>query len=211
MSDTPVKPRKTAVDTFVAKDHAAVFWFLVAIFTMGLCGWFVYIMGESMKVRPDFVIMDGTGVFYVAPGDTFDKATEVHQDLTRLAVETIFQRSPTGLVHEKRLPILCTPKGGAFFKGFIERDDADFARDQIQQSVEITEIKIGSRLPTAVATQALGTITRKGIFNGEPFEETRSLDIIFFWTHNPAIGRNKAFPALINEIPKLQMPIISRS
>lgn len=212
MSDTPKKPRKSAIDTFVAKDKAAVFWFLTALITMVICGWYVFIMGESMKLRPNFVIMDGTGVFYVAPGNTFDMASEVHKDLTRLAVETIFERNPAGLLNEDRLNFLCTPNGAAFFKKFIESDTADFSRDKIHQTVEISEIKIGIAKPTAVPTQALGTITRKGTFNGEPFVETRSLDIVFFWSQNTGIGqKNKAFPALIDRVPKLNMPIISRS
>ncbi|MEQ1752448.1 MAG: hypothetical protein ABL974_23705, partial [Prosthecobacter sp.] len=145
------------------------------------------------------------------PGDTYDNASEMHKDLTQLAVETIFQRGPLGLMNGDRLAIICDDYGLRFLTQFIKNDAEDFARDQIQQTVEIEQIKLGKGLPTAIPTQVTGTITRKGIFNGEPFVETRSLDIILFWTANTSIATNKAFPSVIHKVAKLEMPIISRS
>lgn len=231
--------RKSAIDTLVARDQTAVFWFLVACAVAGGCAWYLIIMAEALKARPPFVVMDQSGAYYVAPGvnyNTRDDAGQIinpmHADLTQLAVRTIFERTPLGLVHEGRTSKLFTKNGSVMLKEIVQKEDPYFVSQKVEQTVEILPItdvlamppeflpprgmpksnpSVLVALPTAASTWAAGIVTRHSVFKGQPQEERFFFQVILHWKLNPDMRGNDSYPSVVEKISTYKLEKISDS
>ncbi|MEZ5386764.1 MAG: hypothetical protein R3F13_14725 [Prosthecobacter sp.] len=231
--------RKSAIDTLVARDQTAVFWFLVACAVAGGCAWYLIIMAEALKARPPFVVMDQSGAYYVAPGvnyntrdDTGQIMNPMHVDLTQLAVRTIFERTPLGLTHADRTGKLFTKKGSVMLDEIIKKEDPYFISQKVEQTVEILPIAdvmamppeflptggtpksnpaVLTALPTAVATWSAGIVTRHSVFKGQPQVERFFFKVILFWKLNPDMRGNDSYPSVVDKISTYKLEKISDS
>lgn len=191
----PIK-RRGAVDAFVAKDRVTIFWFVLACITGAVCSWYVVKVSDTMKVRPPFVIMDGAGVFYSAPGVNFEKAIPIHLAMTEILVDTLFTRGPDGLAYGNRLAKICTRDALGQVNKIIQAESSNFSRQQVRQTYVIDEVKSLGAAGTAAGTQATGRITRRGQFGGA-VEEISTFKVKFQWVLNPNVRGNESFPALL--------------
>lgn len=209
--------RRGAIDTLIVRDQTAVFWFLVACAVAAACAWYLVIMAEALKARPPFVVMDQAGAYYVTPGLNYDSNVKpnvnpLHSHLTTLAVETLFQRGPEGLVHENRVGKLFTKNGTTALRGILKKEDAYFASQQVEQTLTLDNAPlIRAILPTAASTQAEGTVTRRSVFKGQPRIETYHFKVVFVWTMNPDMRRIPAFPSVVEKITQYELEKISDS
>lgn len=207
-----VTPRKkSAIDTFIARDRTAVFWFLVACVTVAGCAWYLVIMSEELKARPPFVVMDGNGAYYVAPGVNYNRMAPMHLSLTEIAAESIFEREPEGIVFASRLPLLCNRIGYAAIRKRLESEARYFQSQKVHQTVEVQERKILGTGGTVALTEARGLLHRRSTFNGKEQSETYRFYIQLFWRHNPDMRRNKAYPSVIEGLQKYELEKISDS
>ncbi len=196
MAEKRTKKKPGLVDAMIAKDRVTIFWFLFACFVAAGCAVYVMIVSETMKYRPPFVIMDGAGVFYSAPGVNFADAKPMHEELTLLAVEAMFDRGPSGLRHEARLSKLCTKTGLSEIQDKIQAEAEFFQRQEIIQTYEIDELKVLGAVGAVAGTSAKGRIFRRGQFGGD-LEEVSEFVVKFRWMMNPDVRATGAFPALI--------------
>jgi Na+/alanine symporter len=226
--------KKSAIDTLVARDQTAVFWFLVACFVGAGCAWYLVIMAEALKARPPFVVMDTSGAYYVAPGMNFDTMEPMHLSLTQLAVETMFDRGPQGLNNPERLGKLFTRNGTTALQDLLKKENAYFVSQKVEQTVELlpeselsqlpsaffpiagksrpkTNPMVMVKLPTAVSTFAVGIVTRRGLFKGQVQVERYWFKVAFAWKMNPNMRGNQAFPSVIEKILVYQLEKISDS
>lgn len=202
--------RRSAIDTLVARDKTAVFWFLVACFVAAGCAWYLVIMAEALKARPPFVVMDTAGAYYVAPGLNFDTMTPMHVALTQTAVETMFERGPQGLYNPDRVNRLFNRVGKAALDDILKKEGGYFQNQKVEQTVELDgEPKVLKALPTAVATQATGLLTRRGIFKGQAQVEAYRFKVSFIWRMNPDMRTFPAYPAVIEKISQYSLEKIS--
>lgn len=224
--------KRTMIDTLVARDKTAVFWFLVACAVGVGCAWYLVLMADALKDRPPFVVMDTAGAYYVAPGMNFDSVDTMHENLTQVAVETMFERGPDGLLREDRLGKLFTQKGRAALQDILKKEAEYFQLQQVEQDVvfysdsELKTLPASSfplppiqrpvknpavlvRLPTAVSTWAAGLVTRRSVFKGQAQVETYRCKVIFAWMMNPDLRENQAFPAVIDGILSYNLEKIS--
>ena len=84
---------KGVVDLFIAKDKIAVFWFLVTCGVIVGAAWYLDKSIKEVHSKPQFVIMDSAGVYYLAPTVDFENAVELHAAQTRLARRSDFPES----------------------------------------------------------------------------------------------------------------------
>ena len=206
MTETAKEPKKKGpglVDAMVAKDRVTVFWFLFACIVAASCGYYVMVVSETLKYRPPFVIMDGAGVFYSAPGLNFADATPMHEALTELAVESMFDRGPSGLNQGARLLKLCSKDGLAQIQKVLKAEEEFFRSQNIEQTFEVDEVKVLGAVGIASGTQAKGRIYRRGQFGGE-LEEVSEFVVQFKWVMNPDVRRTAAFPARIISLFKYE-------
>lgn len=224
--------KRTMIDTLVARDKTAVFWFLVACVVGAGCAWYLVLMAEALKARPPFVVMDTAGAYYVAPGMNFDTVDTMHENLAQVAVETMFERGPTGLIREDRVNKLFTRKGRVELQDILKKEGEYFQRQQVEQTVEFypdNELKnlpasafpppsirrpvknpsVLIRTPTAVSTWAVGLVTRRSVFKGQAQVETYRCKVIFAWKMNPDPRGNQSFPAVIDGILSYNLEKIS--
>lgn len=233
----PTQRRRSAIDTLVARDQTAVFWFLVACAVAAGCAWYLVIMAEALKARPPFVVMDTSGAYYVAPGINYDTRepleNPMHVAMTRLAVETIFERGPLGLTHNDRRGKLFNKSGDSMLEDIIKKEDPYFVSQKVEQSVELlpasqlgtlpptafpkgvskpsTNPAVIKTAPTAAATWAVGIVTRRSVFKGQPQVEYYRFKLILVWRLNPDMRANGAYPSVVDQISTYNLEKISDS
>lgn len=199
MPEAKTPPRRSAVDTLVARDRTAVFWFLVACGVAAGCAWYVTLMSEVFKERPDFVVMDTSGAYYVPPGIQYIKMDTMHMHLANMMAETLLERTPEGLVYQDRLPKLCLEDAlKQIRKKQLEEDDY-FTRQKAVQHAEIDPPTILLRTASQVKMKTTGKVHRQSYFTGKEQSEIYTFELITIWKENPSIKINKAFPSRMKE------------
>ncbi len=198
MSASP--PRRRAIDTLVARDQTAVFWFFVAIIIAGLCAWYADLMSRVYAKSSRFVVMDTAGAYYVPPGVAYRDMHNMHTQLTELALETILERNKDGFVYPERLPKLFTkPAQDKLLSNF--RAEADYFRSQnATQTYQIEKIYYIDRKIKSVATEATGIARRVSFLDGSQQDRTYRFKIALGWRLNSSLDTNKAYPSVISEI-----------
>src|SRR6188768_3133962 len=94
---------KSVVDLFIVKDRTAIFWFTMACVSIVSCALFVQRIVAAIQQKPQYVIMDARGTYYLAPSVEFEKATDLHIKQTQLAMETLYTRDVDELRFAPRL------------------------------------------------------------------------------------------------------------
>lgn len=193
-------PRRRAIDTLVARDHTAVFWFVVAILVAGTCAWYVDLMSRVYAQRPPFVVMDTAGAYYIPPGIAYRDMNSMHVQLTEMALETILERDKDGFIYPERLPKLFTkPAQDKLFTHF--RAEADYFRSQnATQTFQIEKLYYVDRKTKSLATEATGIARRVSFLDGSRQDRTYRFKITLGWRLNESMLKNKAYPSVIADI-----------
>lgn len=207
---TPTPKRRSAIDTLVARDRTAVFWFIVACCVAGACAWYITLMAEVLKQRPPFVVMDTEGTYYVPPGIPYSAMDSMHLNLTEVFTETLLERTPESLVYERRLPRLCLDDVLNGIKRDLAKEGDYFRRQQVFQNMEIEQRRVLLRTPTQVKTMSQGKIHRRSFFSGREQSEDYRFTLTIVWKENTGIVFNKAFPSRVR-LYELKLEKISNS
>ena len=191
---------KSVVDLFVVKDRIAIFWFTMACVSIVCCAIFVQKVVAAVKVKPQYVIMDSTGTYYLAPSVAFEHAKDLHAAQSRLALETLYNRGPEDLDYRPRMKKMFTEEAQmAIAKDILAPDEAPFREQQTRQTVEVTEAGVYKNLidPRGMAvTIAKGKLTRKSNFKGQARTEELEVVAYFWWTINTRMADNGLFPTV---------------
>jgi len=195
---------KSVVDLFVLKDRTAIFWFTVACVSIVCSALFVQKMIAAIRNKPQYVLMDANGVYYLAPSVEFEKATDLHVAQTRLAFETLYTRDLDQLHFDDRVKKLFNKSTVSQIRRDFLTPDAKPFRDQaVHQTVEIDEAGIvpGKIDPRGAAiTRAKGKLIRKLTFKGLDKTDIYEVEAYFFWQINAKMADNGAFPTVCNRI-----------
>lgn len=213
MTEPASKPTKrpSAIDTLVARDHTAVFWFLAACVVAGGCAWYITLMSSVLNQPSSFVVMDTSGAYFVPPGFPYNQMDAMHLDLTDLVVETMLERTPEGLVHEGRLKKLFKEEPLTQLNKELRKEERYFTSQNASQTVEIESHEMfKQRGITTVGTVARGKVIRKSVFSGKELDETFAFTLKITWRQNAKIIQNSAFPSLVEQY-QLKLEKISDS
>ena len=205
---------KSVVDLFVLKDRTAIFWFTMACVSIVCSALFVQRMLAAIRNKPQYVLMDASGVYYLAPSVEFEKATDLHVAQTRLAMETLYTRDLDQLRFDNRVKKLFMPDAIKQIRNdFLYPDSKPFSEQKVHQTVEIEEAGIYKNKidPRGVAiTRAKGKLIRKGTFKGQENTDIYDVEAFFYWRINNKMADNGAFPTVCYRIqaadPKKQTP-----
>jgi hypothetical protein len=205
---------KSVVDLFVVKDRTAIFWFTMACVSIVCSALFVKQMLAAIRTKPQYVIMDPNGVYYLAPSVEFEKAKALHVAQTRLAMETLYTRDFDALRFDAREKKLFTPEAIAQIrKDFLIPDAKPFDEQKVHQTVDITEADIyGDKIdPRGLAiTYAKARLIRESTFKGQSKTEYLTVEAYFFWRINTKMADNGYFPTVCYKIqakdPKKETP-----
>ena len=193
---------------FLARSRAAVFWFLVTCATLAGSGYYLQSKIANVRTLPQYVYTGSPDTYYLAPDLDVETPTEMHRAQTRLAMETMFNRQPSRLDNQERLPRLFSYEAAqAIVKGLIVPQAKNFHDNKLHQKVEIGEIIVniqeGQGEATTVATAQLvraGVTPDKTMIN-----ESWSVKIFFEWRINPDIEERPMYPTLCNSVTFFSM------
>jgi hypothetical protein len=189
---------KSVVDLFIVKDRTAIFWFTMACVSIVGCALFVQRMIAAVQKKPQYVIMDASGTYYLAPSVEFEKARDLHVKQTQLAMETLYTRDADNLRFGARLKKLFS--GDAINQiqtEFLAPDAKPFTEQKIVQTIEVEEADIYKNQIDSrgiAITRGKGKLTRRGTFKGQEKTEVLEVEAFFWWRINGRMADNGAFP-----------------
>ena len=193
---------KSVVDLFIVKDRTAIFWFTMACVSIVCCAIFVQKIVTAVRVKPQYVIMDASGTYYLAPSVEFEKAVALHEAQSRLALETLYSRDAELLRYQDRANKLFVPDAiKQIEEEFLKPDEKPFKEQKVVQTVEVDEASIYQIDPRGVAlTFAKGRLIRQSEFKGQSKTETFEVKAYFTWRINTSMAVNGAFPTVCYKI-----------
>jgi len=215
-SATPTQPkRRGTIDTLVARDRTAVFWFLAACIVATSCAYYISIMASALKQRPPFVVMDTSGAYYVPPGILYRDNIPMHLQMANIFAETLLERTPEGLVYADRLDKLYWENDRREFPALaqvrdeLKKEDKFFTSQNVTQTVDIEGTTIPKSSATRVGTITTGTVLRRSTFSGKEKLESYRFTLTVIWHQNLRILANKGFPSQVETLTRLKLDKIS--
>lgn len=188
------------VDLFIAKDRIAIFWFMMACGTAVATTAYTTATLHEVRKRPQYIYLDGAGTWYLAPGSSFQEAEFVHRAQAQLATETIFNRGPDGLISKAPVPRLFGKSAQEYIREELKKEARSFANQDLNQTVQIKEIKILGAKDGAAVTGVIADVVRSGEFKGAPIREEYDLKVQYLWRQNPRMSENGMFPSVCVEL-----------
>ncbi|MCP5541204.1 MAG: hypothetical protein H7A53_12250 [Akkermansiaceae bacterium] len=191
---------KGVVDLFVSKDKIAVFWFLVACLSVVGSGWYLRKTIADVRAEPHFVIMDGAGVYYLAPTADFEDAVELHAAQTRLAMESLLNRGPNGPDSPNRIKKIFTDTAIEYIENEYQKEAKTFRDQKIHQKVEVGSTEVLKTVGEGAITSAEGQVIRVGVFDGKAFNEVYDVSARFAWALNRDMRFNGRYPTVCTQM-----------
>ena len=189
--------KKPVIDLFIHKDRLALFWFLVAAVAAGGFWWERQRLVNALTTKPQFFVIDANSTYYLPAALDFEDAKEVHAAQTRLAMEAMFNRSPSGPDSPERLRRILGKDAYQQAQKAMAAEESEFKDKQIHQKVEFGPIQVLQVRDNTVLTGVEGQLIRSGIFRGKPFTEVLEVQAQFKFILNPDMTRNGRFPTVV--------------
>jgi hypothetical protein len=181
------------------RKHLMAAWLWQGLFVLAVIGGYaavqLTIYQERQRLR--FVAMDSRDTFYLANLGNFETAQHIHAELARLAVETIFSRSPDGFDDPERLERLFNPATTIELNKDAARDAEVFRQQQIHQKIEtgqIREIEVDNN--TALVSVE-GQVLRTGMFNNRIVNDAKKVTVFLRLTVNGDMAHNGRYPLVV--------------
>lgn len=188
--------RAQAIDLFIHKDRVALFWFFIALAVTAGFWWERQRLVKHLMTKPQFFVMDANHTYYLPSAMDFGGAKEIHAAQTRLAMEALFNRSPSGPDSPERLKRILGKEAYQTATKAFQREAAEFEDKQIHQKVELGPIQVLQVRDESVLTGVEGQLIRSGVFRGKPFTESLGVKAQFKFILNPDMTANGRFPTV---------------
>jgi hypothetical protein len=188
--------RASAIDLFIHKDKVALFWFIIALVVSLGFWWERQRLVKNLMTKPQFFVMDANHTYYLPSAMDFGSAKEVHAAQTRLAMEALFNRSPSGPDSPERLRRILGKDAYQTAKKAMAHEADEFEDKQVHQKVELGPIQVLQVRDDSVLTGVEGQLIRNGVFRGKPFTEVLKVKAQFKFILNPDMTANGRFPTV---------------
>ena len=185
-----------AIELFLSKDRIARFWFWLCVVTVVGFAIERHRLVKSLTQARQYIVMDANGTYFLPSVLDFEEAKEVHAQQTKLTIESLFNRSPSGPDNPERLKRLLGKKALEKAKRLFKDQDAEFRDKQLHQKVEIGAIQVLQIRDHSVLTAAEGQIIRTGVFEGKTVTEVLKVKAQFKFVLNPDMSRNGRYPTV---------------
>ena len=188
----------SALVTMLRKRLMAT-WIWQALFVMAVIGGFVshYLTVTEMMGRIRFAAMDSRDTFYLANLGSFETAEHIHEELAKMAAETIFSRNPDGFDYPERLERLFNPMSTAALNKDAARDAEVFRSQQIHQKLETGPIRERALDSNTALVSVEGQILRTSVFNSRVVNDTRKVTIFLKLRLNEDMATNGRYPLVV--------------
>ena len=186
---------KPVAHLFIARRRAAIVWFTVCVVTVVSTAVYVHSSITRLRTQPQYVIAGGNQLYSFDPKREIS-TDELYGDMTRMAMETIYNRSPGGFDHQVRRFSLFSPEvDDQFFKQVVAGDFQFFRDNQAHQKVEIGPIEVHRQVGTGEATTiATGQVLQTSVQDGRLVNRIFSVQVFFTWLPHPVFSERGMFP-----------------
>jgi hypothetical protein len=181
------------------KLMATVLW--QALFVLAIAwGFYSTHMAEQTAMgRIRFSTMDSRGSFYLSNLGSFDSSEQIHSEIAKMAVETIFSRNPEGYDQNERMERLFNPITTALLRKDAEKDNQIFRVQQIHQKVETGPIKELAVDQDTAKVSVECQVMRDGMFNSKLVNVTKKATVFLTMKVNDDMATNGRYPLVVTE------------
>lgn len=193
---------KGVSDIFISKDKVAIFWFLVCVGILGFTGWYSLSLIQQARGDLVYLITNHEKTVYVDRSLDDDTQEELIDFQTRLALETVFNRGPSGPLALVRVSKLLTGQAREILQKDLSSNKFDFANYQFRQLCEIWSVTLYRRPNGDLYTSAKGQLVRVGVdpANNEVINQVYTFDAELDWQPNTSIRDKKMFPYVCHKL-----------
>lgn len=196
---------------FISKDGLSTFWFLLTIAALLTSTIYVHRIASTAGLRPQYLILRSPDVQPLIPEKDPAYTSELMDELTRLATDSIFNKSSVGLDSADRCKKLLSPSAHQWVTTeLIGKQQEAFQQASIHQKVEIESIQLVNR-PDQTGKNAVvkGQLLRVGVHGGELFNEVWSLRLILVWQRNDCLRDCSSYPHVVDSLSCVETPVAS--
>jgi hypothetical protein len=202
---------KPASVIFISKEGLATFWFFLA--ACAVIGSGYYVLSQTVKagLRPQFIIMANRDVLPMDPGMDPDKMADIHRSQTRLAMDSIFNKGPSGLDAKERCRRLLAGEAWDWVQGQLLDKQADaFREGHMHQKVEIGSIELrplAGQNDKATLASVKGQLIRTGVLDDKLFNEVWEVRAELVWMPNPSLRTSGTQPTVCTQFNCRETPV----
>lgn len=196
---------------FVSKEGTATFWFLLAAGAVIATFFYTRSIVLNAGLRPQFIIMTDPDVRPMLIEQDPAREAEIVADQTRLAMDSIFNKTGSGLDSDARCRHLLARDAWDWVKSELLDKQADvFRESRMHQKVEIEKIELHPQdHEDATLASVQGQLLRVGIYGGKVFDEVWAVHAELMWTHNPSLRTLGRQPLVCSAFTCRETPVAS--
>ena len=174
-------------------------WLWQALFVVAVIGGFVsnHLTVTEMMGRIRFAAMDSRDTFYLGNLGSFETAQHIHEELAKMAAETIFSRNPDGFDYPERLERLFNPTTTAALNKDAARDADVFRAQQVHQKLETGQIRERAFDSNTALVSVEGQVLRTSVFNSRVVNDSRKVTIFLRLRLNEDMASNGRYPLVV--------------
>ena len=174
------------------------FWRNLFFVTLIVSGVLVAYLSSGINRDPWVVVADEDALVVVKAEDLMSSES-LHEAQAELAVQSIFNRSPTGLDSPKRAQKLFRVEAYQKLMTLVTDESPEFERKSVHQKVGISKIDLLRLKDNSIKVAVEGQLIRSGIFAGEPITEVLDLKVKMLFVNNPSLLGNGGYPTLVRD------------
>jgi hypothetical protein len=174
-------------------------WLWQGLFVVAVIGGFVnnHLTVTEMMGRIRFAAMDSRDTFYLGNLGSFETAQHIHEELAKMAAETIFSRNPDGFDYAERLERLFNPTTTAVLNKDAARDADVFRAQQVHQKLETGQIRERAFDSNTALVSVEGQVLRTSVFNSRVVNDSRKVTIFLKLRLNEDMATNGRYPLVV--------------
>jgi len=183
---------------FISKEGLATFWFLLGATAVIWSAIHVLRQSITAGLRPQYIIMTEKDVIQMVPERDPDKVKEMDLAQTRLLMDSIFNKSPTGLDAEDRAKKLLSDEAWSWVQeNLIDKQSEAFRDGRIHQKIEIESIDLHP-LQNIESTAAYvhGQLIRTGVAGNRLYNEVWDVRAQLVWGRNVSLRGSGRQPTI---------------
>jgi hypothetical protein len=152
---------------------------------------------QTAMGRMRFAAMDSRDTFYLANLGSFETAQHIHEELAKMAAETIFSRNPDGFDFPERLERLFNPTTAAALNKDAARDADVFRAQQVHQKLETGQIRERAFDSNTALVSVEGQVLRTSVFNSRVVNDSKKVTIFLKLRLNEDMATNGRYPLVV--------------
>jgi hypothetical protein len=181
------------------KRRMAALWIWQALFLLAVVA---IPITNSLTLRTAmgrlrFAAMDSRDTFYLANLGSFETAQHIHEELAKMAAETIFSRNPDGFDYPERLERLFNPTTAAALNKDAARDADVFRSQQVHQKLETGQIRERAFDSNSALVSVEGQVLRTSVFNSRAVNDSRKVTVFLKLRLNEDMATNGRYPLVV--------------